>query len=204
MPGRWAGSWASSASIPAFRQTDDWSEAALDSGRWTGFAFGSVTGAKAASSYDFTVASGGTGGATLSSQVTHDITGDRFPVRLLDAGVQEAGLQAYASEYRIDANNRAFVTVANGFIGTFQTVGGVTTDHGFTAYDPAVHKWFQMRTAANVAYWEYSTDGITYTTLASTSPLPFATTDVLLVVGADTFLSLGTAKLVSFGRVGAL
>lgn len=201
-PGRFAGSIAGGGLIPALRLADDFADNSVNGALWTQSAFGSVTGSETGGTYQFAVTTAGTGGAQLLSQSRYDITGDYFAAELTDAGVQEAGLQAYACEFQIDANNRIFMTVANGFIGCFQTVAGVTTDHGFTAYDAALHRWFRVMESAGDTYWEVSSNGVAWITLASASN-PIATTDVTLLIATDTFLTLGGAKTVIFGQVSA-
>ena len=202
MPGRWLGSWGSSGMIPAFRQTDDFSDGVVDTRQWEQFAFGSVIGAEIPDFYVFTVDTSGSGGASLFTRSRHSISGDNWTVELVDAGAQEAGLQAYPVEFQVDANNRIFINVSNGFIGCWQTVAGVSTDHGFTAYNPAVHRWFRLSEDAGVTSWEVSTDGAMWTTLASVAN-PIPTDDVTLLFATDTFLALSEIKTVVVGHVGA-
>ncbi len=182
------------------RLADDFEDGSV-SPRWTQFAFGSVTGAETSGLYTFSVSTSGTGGASLSTAERYDMSGASFVTEMTSAGAQEAGLQAYPAEFQIDSNNRVFLVIGNGFIGTYQTVAGVTTDHGFTAYNAVTHRWFRLREASGTTYWEAGADGVSWTTLASAAN-PIDVTDVTLIVGADTFLTLGSTKTVSISRVG--
>lgn len=201
-PGRWQGAWSDNGNLPAFRVSDDFADGSVDTAQWSQFAFGSVVGAEGAGTYTFSVDTSGTGGASLFTRSRYDITGDVFASELIDAGTQQPGLQAYPAEFQIDSNNRIFISVSNGFIGAWQTVAGVTANHGFTAYVPADHRWFRLRESAGVTYWEVGADGITWSTLASAAN-PIPTTDVVMLIATDTFLTLPGAEDVIFGAVAA-
>lgn len=201
-PGRWDGSWASNADTPALRVADDFADNSVNTSLWTQFAFGSVTGSETGGTYQFAVTTAGTGGASLSTQTKRSMAGDCFATELISAGVQEAGLQAYPVEFQVDSNNRIFMNVAAGFIGCWQVVAGVSTDHGFTAYDSTLHRWFRLRESAGTTYWQVSANGVTWTTLASAAN-PIAVTDVTLLIATDTFLTLGGAKTVTVGQISA-
>lgn len=200
--GNWEGPFAGDGNLPAFWLTDDFADNAVDPALWTQFAFGSVSGSETGGTYRFDVASGGTGAGQLLSQARYDLSGDYFATELTDAGVQEAGLQAYAAMVQVDASNQVYITVANGFMGAIQNVGGSITGLAFVAYDPALHRWFRVREAAGTTYWEVSANGVFWTLLWSAAN-PIAVTDVTLLIAADTFLSLGTSKVITFGQVSA-
>lgn len=188
--------------LPALRLADDFADNSVDPGRWTQFASGNVSGQETGGQYQFDVLSGGTGVAQLLSQTRYDLTGGFFASELTDAGVQEAGLQAYAAWAQVDASNGVYLTVANGFMGAIEIVGGVTTGLAFVAYDPALHRWFRIREFDGDTFWEVSANGVFWTAIHSTTnPVPLD--DVTLIIATDTFLALGTNKTVTFGQVAA-
>lgn len=201
-PGRPTGPWAGDDNIPALRLADDFADNSLDTFQWTTFAFGNGSGSEVGGQYQFQITSGGTGVAQLLSQTRYDLVGGSFAAELTSAGVQENGLQAYAAMAQIDASNQVYITVANSFIGAIQNVGGSITGLAFVAYDAALHRWFRIREAAGTTFWEVSANGVFWTLIHSAAN-PIALTDVTLVIAADTFLSLGTTKTVTFGQVAA-
>lgn len=201
-PGRWHGPWAGAGNIPASRLADDFADNSVNTTLWSQFAFGSVTGSETAGTYQFAVTTAGTGAAQLLTQSRYDLTGDYFATELTSAGAQEAGLQAYATMAQVDASNQAYVTVANGFMGAVQNVAGVITGLNFIAYDPALHRWFRIREAAGTTYWEVSANGVVWSAIwSAANPIPL--NDVTLLIGTDTYLTLGGAKTVTFGQVSA-
>lgn len=201
-PGRPTGPRAGAGELPAFRLADDFADNSVDTQLWTQFAFGNGSGAETGGQYEFTITSGGTGVAQLLSQARYDLSGDYFATELTNAGVQESGLQAYAAMAQLDSSNQVYMTVANSIIGCIQNVSGSITGLDFSAYDAALHRFFRVREAAGTTFWEVSANGVFWTTLFSAAN-PIALTDVTLVIAADTFMSLGTTKTVTFGQVAA-
>jgi hypothetical protein len=201
-PGRPTGPRCGDGNLPALRLADDFADNSVNGALWTQFNFGNATGSETGGQFQVDITSGGTGVAQLLSQSRYDLTGGFFAAELTDAGVQEAGLQAYAVMAQLDSNNQVYITVANGFIGSIQNVAGSVTGLDFTAYDSALHRWFRVREADGDTFWEVSANGVFWTTLFTTAN-PIALDDVTLIIAADTFLALGTNKTVTFGQVAA-
>lgn len=201
-PGRAVGPRAGAGELPAFRLADDFADNSVDTQLWTQFAFGNGSGSETGGQYQFQITSGGTGVAQLLSQSRYDLSGDYFATELTSAGAQENGLQAYAAMAQLNASNQVYITVANGNIGAIQNVGGSLTGLAFITYDAALHRWFRVREAAGTTFWEVSANGVFWDLIHSAAN-PIALTDVTLLIAADTFLSLGTTKTVTFGQVSA-
>lgn len=201
-PGRPTGPRAGSGNLPAFRLADDFADNVVDTAMWTQFAFGNGSGSETGGQYQITITSGGTGVAQLLSQSRYDLSGDYFAVEVTSPGVQESGLQAYACMAQIDASNQVFITIANGNVGAIQNVGGSLTGLAFITYDANLHRWFRVREAAGTTFWEVSANGVFWILIHSAAN-PIALTDVTLLIAADTFSSLGTTKIVTFGQVAA-
>lgn len=199
-PGRWRGTRAGDANRPIFRLTDDFEDGVLDP-QWRVFTGAGTSAVESGGLYTITINSGVTAGNAIYS-FPWNAVGDGLAVEMTSAGVQEAGLQAYPVSLQVDENNQVFINVANGFIGCYHVIGGVFTDHGFTAYNSTLHRWFRIRESAGTTYWEASAEGVTWTILASAAN-PIAYTDITASISANTYLTLGTTKTVSFGRVSA-
>lgn len=201
-PGRASGPWAGDANIPAARLADDFADNSLDTKLWTTFTFGNGSGSETGGQYQFQITSGGTGVAQLLSQSRYTLVGGSFAAELTNAGVQESGLQAYACMAQLDASNQVYMTVANGNVGAIQNVGGSLTGLAFITYDANLHRWFRIREAGGTTFWEVSANGVFWTLVHSVAN-PIALSDVTLIIAADTFISLGTTKTVTFGQVAA-
>lgn len=109
---------------------------------------------------------------------TYDINESNFFVRLLDAGNQ--ALTSHGAIFFIrksgDDTNKIFFTVTNSVIQCFKVVASVQTQVGSdTAYSASTHKWLRFREAGTTLYWDYSTDGSSWTNLQSLAN-PFGTT----------------------------
>lgn len=76
--------------------------------------------------------------------------------------IPPSGINLITAEYRISGS--AAVTVRSNVV-----------------YDPAVHKWFKIRESAGTIYWDYSTDGSTWTNYTSVAN-PFAVTALKLQI----------------------
>lgn len=201
-PARPTGPRAGTGNLPAFRLADDFADNVVDTSLWTQLAFGNGSGSETGGQYQIQITSGGTGVAQLLSQSRYDLSGDYFATELTGAGVQESGLQAYACMAQLDASNQVFITIANGNIGAIQNVGGSLTGLAFITYDVNLHRWFRIREAAGTTFWEVSANGVFWSLIHSAAN-PIALTDVTLLIAADTFISLGTTKTVTFGQVAA-
>lgn len=201
-PARPTGPRAGAGNLPAFRLADDFADNSVDTSLWTQFAFGNGSGSETGGQYQFQITSGGTGVAQLLSQSRYDLRGDYFATELTSAGVQESGLQAYAAMAQVDASNQVYITVANGNVGAIQNVAGSLTGLAFITYDANLHRWFRVREAAGVTFWEVSANGVFWSLIHSAAS-PISLADVTLLIAADTFSSLGTTKTVTFGQVAA-
>lgn len=98
---------------------------------------------------------------------TLDMTGSYIMAELVDAGNQawtslEVEMQALRNG---GSTNRVFWLVNQGDIAAYKSVAGVTTNIGSNiTYNSTNHKWFRIREASGTTYWEYSADGVNWTT----------------------------------------
>jgi hypothetical protein len=125
----------------------------------------------------------------VNSVNTFDFTGSSIFSQLVDAGNQSlASWQAQPVYISIDASNGVNWYVNAGLIHAQKLVAGAFTDVlATTSYNAAIHKWFRIRHSGSTIFWDFSTDGRTwtnYTTLAN----PFGSiTAVVPTVQAGTY-----------------
>jgi hypothetical protein len=101
---------------------------------------------------------------------TYDLNESNFFVRLLDAGNQAVASHGaiFFIRKNADDSNKLFFTVSSTVLQCFKVVVGVQTQVGSNVtYDAAVHKWLRFREAGTTLYWDYSTDGSSWTNLNS-------------------------------------
>jgi len=105
--------------------------------------------------------------SVLQSVSTYDLTGSYLFAKLASAGTQAANTLALM-KVQVDANNSAQILVQNGTLAAqHQVAGSYSALLGPVTYNAAVHKWLRMREASGTFYFEWSTDGVTWSTLYS-------------------------------------
>ena len=163
---------------------DDFDDNSVDTGRWTQTNNTGTTGSESNQRYEFACASNGVAFSQLTSAVTYDLTGSHALSRLADAGNQSiASLEAYPLIVQLDGSNRLFFVVTSNLIGIYKVDGGAQTGLSFPAYDSSVHKWFRIRESGGTVYFDYSTDGVTWSNFTSTT-VSFALTAVVMQLQA--------------------
>lgn len=96
--------------------------------------------------------------------------------------------------------NKLFWYVNGGTLAAYKVVAGVQVQLASTTYDSATHKWFRIREASGTTFWDYSTDGISWTSFTSVLNV-FAVTALFLEPSLGTYnneASSTTAKWSSF------
>ena len=133
------------------------------------------------------------------SQAAYDLTGSSLCVQLVGVptGSGEVIFTLTTTQYSVD--NVVGFWITNGYILPVEQVGG-TWDDGSTGdtFNAAIHKWLRIRHASGTVYWEYSTDGLTWTVLRSKTP---GITITALYASLSTGVSSGTAGSLSFDNV---
>lgn len=169
----------------------------LDTAKWDAINSVGNFGFQAGGRYTFIVAAGATGDASIISDVAYDLTGSHVHINLIEAGVQEAGLETYPIILTQDAANiddSILIVVSNGLVGIYQFVGGVPNGMAFPAYNAVSMQWWRVRELAGTLFIESAPDVQgPWTTQASGAPL-IAINALFMRVRTFDFLSLTTAK----------
>ena len=129
----------------------------------------------------------GVGYYGINSLYGFDMTGSYISCQLVDAGDQIlSNYEAIPIELTnlIDPNDTMKISVENGTVYCFKVVNTVPTNQNSLAYDDAVHKFFRIRESAGTTYWEFSTDGVSWTTMHSeANPFEVTILEYQMVVG---------------------
>lgn len=108
-----------------------------------------------------------TGQAGCSTYLTtYDLTGDEISARLVSVGNGVAQAIAYLA-FRDDSSNAVEIRVGNGSLIAYKKVAGVETNIASTTYSASVHRFLRVRHDGTSMFWDYSTDGTSWTQLAT-------------------------------------
>lgn len=137
----------------------------------------------------FTVTNGisytGYGGQTTNSG--YDLTGTACFCSVANVGNQSLASCETVPLQLNDAGgtNKLFWYVNGGNLLAIKTIAGVQATVATTTYNSSVHKWFRIRESGGTIFWDYSTDGVTYTNFTSII-------NVLTITALFLQVSLGT------------
>lgn len=126
----------------------------------------------------------------IDSVATYDLTGSSAFVQVVDPGnVAESGLsswEAYPLVLAKDASNALTWLIGYSTIFAIKKVAGVATNLVTAAWDASVYKWVRTRESSGTVYFDYSTDGITWTNFTSLAN-PFTITAVTAEISVGTW-----------------
>jgi hypothetical protein len=186
---------------------DNFRGPALDTAKWNQVNTAGNSGFQAGGRYTFIVQAGMTGDASLVSDVAYDLTGSHIHIELIDAGVQETGLETYPLILSTSAanNDNSFqIVVAGNLVGIYEFVAGVPNGLAFPAYNPVTMRWWRIRQFGGVVYFESASDvrGV-WTVRASVIP-SITITALFVKIRTFDYLSLATAKQTAVSNVNYL
>jgi hypothetical protein len=128
----------------------------------------------------------------------YDLTGSRIFSQVIDVGNQSiASFQAVPILLFADASNGvAWYINANKIVAQKQVAGSYTDVLATTTYDPTVHKFFSIRESAGTTFWDFSTDGVTWTNYTSqASPVPLNHVQPEVIAGTFNTEVTGTTAI---------
>lgn len=133
------------------------------------------------------------------SKIPWDLRSSYIRAQVINAGNQsivsnEAIL--YASIFG-DTNNKVYISITNGNLLAQKIVGGVNTNVATVVYNSAVHKWIQVRESGGTIYYDYSTDGVSFTNFASVAD-PFSMDSMALALQQGTWQNEASTTQVIF------
>jgi hypothetical protein len=186
---------------------DNFCAATLDTATWNAVNSAGNSGFQAGCRYTFIVQAGATGDATLTTDVAYDLTGSHVHVELIDAGVQETGLETYPiilTENAANQDDALFIVIAAGTVGLYESVAGVPNGLAFPSYNAATMRWWRIREASGTVYYESAPDVRgPWTQRASVVPTVNITALFMKIRTFD-YLALTTAKQTAVSNVNYL
>lgn len=186
---------------------DNFCSPTLDTATWNAVNSAGNSGFQAGCQYTFIVQAGATGDATLTTDVAYDLTGSHVHVELIDAGVQEAGLETYPiilTEVAANQDDSLLIVVSNGVVGIYEVVGGVPNGLAFPAYNAVSMRWWRIRELAGTVYYESAPDVRGPWTQQATVVPTVNISALFMKMRTFDFLALATAKQVSMSNVNYL
>ena len=165
---------------------------------------GNGTISESASGLLFTNPASYTGYTNIVSNGFYDMTGSSFSVRVVDPGLQsifswEIQLQVQDAT---NANNLQFLLNKNSLLIQYK-VAGATTNPTFLSYNPALHKYWRIREAGGTTFWDWSTDGLSWTNIYShANVIPVTALQAKLTAG--TYNAETTATTVTYDNFGVV
>lgn len=134
---------------------------------------------------------GGAAYQTILSVAAYDLDESSIYDQVVDAGDQSnASNEMYPMRLvnSVDTSDTLEWGIFNGVLTAFYRVNGsMTTLRNNVSYNAAVHKWFRIRETGGTTFWDYSTDGVSwtnYTSVATPAGVTHTSLKVELSVGS--------------------
>lgn len=166
--------------------TDNFDDNLLDTAKWSDW--GDAQTVETNSRLEFTNVNSGTYYG-IDSANNYTLDESRAFVELVDPGAHTtyANYEAYPLMLEVDANNKLYWMVSDGFARAYKLVATTFTQVWNATYDATNHRWVQIREASGTTYWETSATGAagSWTTRHSEStPITHTNLKVVIMVGA--------------------
>lgn len=176
--------------------TDNFDDNSIDTGKWSDWSGGQMTETGGQIQNQGSTTSDDYGG--MDSVGVYDVIGSRAFVKVVDPGHSDPNRTTQPIAYVKNSDNTVYFEIIDGQISCWTNIAGSYTQRGSdVTYNPAVHVYIGMRETGGTFYWEYSTDGDTWTTITSMStsslfPLHSVSLTVFML---GNYAALGSAGL---------
>jgi hypothetical protein len=104
----------------------------------------------------------------FGTSTLYDATGSSVYAQITPAALGNGNTRTIM-RLRLDVNNSISMRIESGVFRMINFTGGVNTNISLPAYDAHAHRWWRLREAGGIFYADTSPDGLTWTTLASTT-----------------------------------
>jgi hypothetical protein len=174
---------AGAPSLPPYTYSDNFDDNSLNTSFWSTSSFGVAPTIREASGRLEIVLNGNGGGQVATIATNYNAVGKYVWSELTSVPTQVAN----SGTWWVLANggNEIGISINNGNINFNKTISAVGTTMLAITYNATTHKWIRFRENAGITYWEYSADGLTWTT-AHSEANPITMSSVQLYLGVYT------------------
>jgi hypothetical protein len=162
--------------------TDNFNDNSIDTAKWgTDTDGGSISEVN----QEIEISSNG----EFSSQSnSYDLTGEQVTLKIIDTGTISS--TGYQFDFAVNINwsyiNSLHWEIWKGKLYAIYIVAGDETDILVGNYSLTAHKYLQIRESSGTIYWDYSSDGITWTNGASVAtPITITALSVYILFDCD-------------------
>jgi len=184
---------------------DDWSSGSINTSKWNNWGSPQTSVVGQQLQISSTLGGGYYGVNSSVNGVAYSLANSYIQSQLVNAGNQSLtswGVYPVSLDKAGDSSYQLYWAVETNKVRAYKNTAGTHTVLAEAAYNSSTHKWFRIRESSGTVYWDYSTDGISWTNFTSISD-PFAINSVN--VGADvgtwnTEASTTTATIDNFNK----
>jgi len=183
--------------------TDDFNDNSLDSSKWTSDESGGITIAEANQEIEFTVTTS-PGLADLYSVDNYQLYNSYGSFKVVDAGNQSLTALDFFYQLTPDGlTNALYWWINSGTIEAHTIIDNADSPIASDTYDSSTMKYLRIRESGGTTYWDYSPDGVSWTTFASVAnPIDLSALQVIVTVDTSTTTPSGTVvKIDNFNLI---
>lgn len=185
---------------------DDFNDNIEDTGKWGGSYDSSATRAETGGELVITLASHiNSNYSAYYSSNPYDLTDSYAFVQVNTMCDVSTNAQAFLSLQTTGNHNNVRFIQENGTLYAQHIIADVTTTVGSASYNSTTHKWWRIRESGGTVYWEYSSDGVSWSELISETT-PIAIYALYAQIGGGTYqleVNPGTVHFDNFNTLGS-
>lgn len=165
--------------------SDDFNDNSIDSTKWNQYTASGGTITETSSLMQYSLQNSTLGSwAGIHSKAQYNLTGKRVFIKMPDATGGGSWLDLTLSLEQLPVVDNFFsigVNTATGSLEAVKEVGGTDTVLASTTYNSTTHAYIALRESSGTTYFEYSSDGVSWSTLHSVSNI-FPVTNLYVVL----------------------
>ena len=169
--------------------TDDWSSGSINTSKWDNWGSPQTSVVSQQLHIASTLGGGYYGVDSNVNSTVLSLTGSYVSDQLVDAGNQSLtswGAYPVTMIKSSDSTYQLYWAVETNKIRAYKKIAGTATNLAEATYNSSVHKWFRIRESSGTIYWDYSTDGISWTNFTSIAN-PFDITSMTIGINVGTW-----------------
>jgi len=145
--------------------TDNFDDNSVDSTKWNDWS--GVQGDEIRNQFEITSTTAA-GYYGVSSQNVYTLYGSSVSIRVKDAGNQSiSSFEVWALQVYVDSDNGLKWFIGGGNIRAYKEVATTQTQLATATYSASTHKYLRIRESGGTVYWDYSSNGSSWSNFAS-------------------------------------